>query len=228
MLKSSENKKLDESASNLRRKVNTHFEKEREKEKKIKDKEKELLDEGKLLEYYFLTRFNSMCAKKGIMTGKQADKILEISAPTFSAYKSGDKFPTLHGIERLADKLNVSSGYLLGYTDNPSPILNKANMIRGLTEEARYYLYILSHNIKNDVPDIETDIPYLHLPYCEDNTEFLEIFSLFIADFSNFCFFLTYMRRYVKVKQEINNLDTDENNSNILQREQLDYDLLRN
>lgn len=228
MLKSNGSKNSDEFLDNLKRKVNTQLDKEEGKENTIQQRKQKLLDNNNMLEWYFLDRFNSLCTKRGIMTGKRANEILGISAPTFSAYKNGDKFPTLHTIEMLAEKLNTSSGYLLGYTDNPSPILNKINMIQGLTEEARYNIYKFAHNIKDDGGDFKTDLPYLDLPYYEDNTELLEMLSLFISDFSNFCYFLTYIKKYVTLKQEIDELRTDEKSPNIRKIKKLDDELLRN
>ena len=66
----------------------------------------------------------------------------------------------------------------------------------------------------------------LFIPYSEENIKFLEILSLFISDFSSFCEFLTYIRRYVVVKQEINEFKT--NDFNKLERIALEDTLIRN
>lgn len=213
--------KLDNLSEDVKRIINTQKEKELEKEEQIKAN-----TNGIRFKYLFAIRFKSLCDKNGIFTGKQANDRLEIDKSTFSKYKSGAKFPsTFDELIRLSDKLNVSPDYLMGVTDSTFPIPPNMNMEMGLSETARTYLYTLYHYIQDDIQDIDIDLPHSNI-----TIEMLEIFSLFIENFSDFCDFLTYIKRYVEVKQEIIKLEENkENTLNYLEtKEHLTDNLIRN
>lgn len=228
MLNSNESKNIEKTKKNeedFNRRVNTEREKQKEKENKRKEREKKLLSVGDRYKYYFPMRFEKICNKKCIK-GVNAQSELGISESTFSKYINGKAVPSFEVLSVISEKLNVSPYYLMGVTDNMADIPLKNNMEIGLSEQARYYLYILAHNLHADVPDNDVQNVIWDLSYSEENIKFLEIFSLFISDFSNFCEFLTYIRRYVVVKQEINEFKT--NDFNKLERIALEDTLIRN
>lgn len=224
--KSKKSEKLDEQEKMLNRKINTEMEKYYEDEEKEQEREEFLLENYKEdnFKYYFPKRFRSLCNEQGIKGVNAPDKF-NISEATFSGYINGKRFPNRNEVKRLAKILGVSTNYLLGVTDNKFYLSPKMNMHLGLSEEARYYLYMFAHNLKSDVQDINAD-----LPYDDENILFLETFNLFISDFSNFCDFLTYITKYVEVKQEINKLE--KNKKIVLDylgtKENLDDQLIRN
>jgi len=50
---------------------------------------------------------------------------LKLSSGQFSIWKKGTSKPSTEAIEKLANVLNVSTDYLLGRTDDPSPYPNQ-------------------------------------------------------------------------------------------------------
>ncbi|MCI9275862.1 MAG: hypothetical protein HFJ24_08125 [Clostridia bacterium] len=212
---------LDTLSENVKRIINTEKEKELEREEQIKENTK-----GIRFKYLFAIRFGILCNDKFIITGNQARDKLDIDPSTFSKYKSGAKFPSsINELIRLATKLDVSSDYLIGVTDSKSPLPQNMNMELGLSEKARTNLYTIYHYIQDDVQDIDIDLPHSNI-----TIGMLENFSLFIENFSDFCDYLTYMKRYVEIKQEI--IKLEENKENTLgyedTKEHLNDILIRN
>lgn len=213
----------------LKRSIDKFMKKE---EKEAKKKAKVLQRCKSKLQFLFTQNFTKETKKQGI-SGKLADDILHISASDLSEYKNGKLDIKLEKLEDIANRLNVSPFYLLGVTDNPKPMpIVLSNMIYGLTLEARYSLLMLYYGTNEDYNKIETEIVDNETGEIDINVlpsgeylENFEILSWFIADFSNFCDFFTYIKRYVEVKQEINKLKTDEDNSNLLQKNKLDEDI---
>lgn len=210
--------------------VSDRFMKKEEKEEKKKAK---ILQNCKSkLQFLFAQNFKKETKRQGI-SGKLADDILHISASDLSEYKNGKLDIKLEKLEDIASSLNVSPFYLLGVTDNPKPMpIILSSMIYGLTLEARYSLLMLYHGINEDYNEIEMEIVDNEtgeinvnvLPSGEYSENF-EILSEFIADFSNFCDFFTYIKRYVEIRQEINELTTDEKCSSTIQINKLYEDM---
>lgn len=211
MLKLDESKNLNnedyfnsiEFKENSIRRLNT------EKEDKNNYKKRLIKNTGYVkVKMLFAIRFEYLCNKKGIITGKKAKEVLGISYPTFSKYKSGESFPSIDELIRLTDLLNVSLEYLIGATDSTNALPPKMNMKLGLSEKAKINLYKIYHYVQDDVQDVT-----IHLPHSNLTVELLENFSSFIENFSDFCDFLTYTKRYVEVKQEINKLEENKENT---------------
>lgn len=201
-------------------------------EKEEKKKAKILKECKSNLQYQFALNFTKETKRQGII-GKTAKSILDISDSDLSEYKNGKKDIKLEKLENISKRLNVSPFYLLGVTDNPKPMpIILSSMILGITLEARYSLLMLYYGkqenyneIEAEIVDNETgEIDINVLPSGEYSENFL-ILSSIIADFQNFCIFITYIKRYVEVKQEINRLITNENDSNTLQVKKLEGDL---
>lgn len=220
---SKELKKIYKSNDRYMNKVGKEEKKRAERLKNCKSK----------LQFQFAQNFAKETKRQGIK-GKMAKDILDISAPDLSEYKNGKLDVKLEKLEDIANRLNVSPFYLLGITDNPKkmPIV-LSSMIYGLTLEARYSLIKLYYGKQEDYNEIEAEIvddetgeiDINVLPNGSRYNENFEILSSIIADFPNFCSFFTYIRRYVEVKQEIEKLNTNDNNSNTSQIKKLKDDL---
>lgn len=185
------------------------------------------------LQFQFAQNFAKETKRQGI-TGKMAQYILGISASDLSEYKNGKLDVKLEKLEDIANRLKVSPFYLLGITDNPKqmPIV-LSSMIYGLTLKARYSLIQLYYGEQEDYNEIEAEIVDDETGEIDINVfpsgsrydENFEILSSIMADFPNFCIFFTYIKKYVEVKQEIEELSTNDNNLNTLEIKKLKDDL---
>lgn len=54
---------------------------------------------------------------------------IEVSQETISAYENGKAEPRLDNLVKIANFLNTSTDYLLGRTDDDSPLIDLANNI---------------------------------------------------------------------------------------------------
>lgn len=66
----------------------------------------------------FHKRLNETRKKAGITAQQMAD-CLEIELRSYRNYESGDREPSLRMLVKIADRLGVSTDYLLGRTDEP-------------------------------------------------------------------------------------------------------------
>lgn len=68
-----------------------------------------------------MLRIKELCEQKRLQQ-KQVAQDLGIAASTMSQYATGSREPDFGTLNRIADYFGVSTDYLLGRTDNPSPI----------------------------------------------------------------------------------------------------------
>lgn len=61
------------------------------------------------------------CREKLGITKQEAAKRMKISQPAYLRYESGERNPSVHVIQVMADVLDTSVAYLTGQTDNPNP-----------------------------------------------------------------------------------------------------------
>lgn len=61
------------------------------------------------------------CRKKLGITKQEAAKRMQMSQPAYLRYESGERKPSIHVIQFMANILGTSVNYLIGKTDNPSP-----------------------------------------------------------------------------------------------------------
>lgn len=59
--------------------------------------------------------------KQKKITQDEIAKFLGITRPAYTAYEKGRRHPDYDTLRRIADFFNVSTDYLLGRTDDPSP-----------------------------------------------------------------------------------------------------------
>ena len=61
------------------------------------------------------------CREKLGITKQEAAKRMQMSQPAYLRYESGERTPSIHVIQVMADVLVTSVAYLTGRTDNPNP-----------------------------------------------------------------------------------------------------------
>lgn len=61
------------------------------------------------------------CREKLGITKQEAAKRMQMSQPAYLRYESGERNPSIHVIQVMADVLVTSTAYLTGKTDNPNP-----------------------------------------------------------------------------------------------------------
>lgn len=61
------------------------------------------------------------CRKKLGITKQEAAKRMLMSQPAYLRYESGERKPSIHVIQFMANILGTSLNYLIGKTDNPNP-----------------------------------------------------------------------------------------------------------
>ena len=61
------------------------------------------------------------CRKKIGITKQEAARRMQMSQPAYLRYESGERTPSIHVIQVMADVLSTSTAYLTGQTDNPNP-----------------------------------------------------------------------------------------------------------
>ena len=61
------------------------------------------------------------CRKKLGITKQEAARRMQMSQPAYLRYESGERTPSIHVIQVMADVLDTSVAYLTGQTDNPNP-----------------------------------------------------------------------------------------------------------
>ncbi len=62
----------------------------------------------------------------------EAAELLEISQPTLSAWETGNKAPSVEGVEKMADLYGVTTDFLLGRTDSEHSFDNMVSLNKKL------------------------------------------------------------------------------------------------
>lgn len=155
--------------------------------------------------YNFAKRLNLLLVQANY-TNAQFASLTGLSEPTISMYVNG-RIPKAKELQIIANKLCVSTDYLLGNTDCITFSAQEINKIIGLSENAMKILAMLYHN-KEEIQDLMDPMQVSNV-----NKNKLDIFSSFIADLPNFSMFLTQIENYVRTKQEINNISNNKEES---------------
>lgn len=61
------------------------------------------------------------CREKLGITKQEAARRMQMSQPAYLRYESGERTPSIHVIQMMADVLATSVAYLTRQTDNPNP-----------------------------------------------------------------------------------------------------------
>ena len=95
------------------------------------------------------------------ITKQEAARRMQMSQPTYLRYESGERTPSIHVIQVMADVLNTSVSYLIGQTDNPNP---DSYLIK-LDTEPELFLFIEKYKSS------DTDMRNRLLSYLQKHTE---------------------------------------------------------
>ncbi len=77
------------------------------------------------------------CREKLGITKQEAARRMQMSQPAYLRYESGERIPSIHVIQVMAEVLGTSAAYLTGKTDNPKP---DSYLIRLDTEPDLFHL----------------------------------------------------------------------------------------
>ena len=77
------------------------------------------------------------CREKLGFTKQEAAKRMQLSQPAYLRYESGERTPSIHVIQMMANVLATSTGYLTGKSDNPTPDIY---LIKSDTEPELFFL----------------------------------------------------------------------------------------
>ncbi len=61
------------------------------------------------------------CREKLGLTKQETAKRMQISQPAYLRYESGERTPSIHVIQIMAEVLGTSVAYLINESDNPNP-----------------------------------------------------------------------------------------------------------
>lgn len=101
------------------------------------------------------------CREKLGITKQEAAKRMQMSQPAYLRYESGERTPSIHVIQVMADILDTSVAYLIGQTDNPNP---DSYLIK-LDTEPELFLFIEKYKSS------DTDMRNRLLSYLQKHTE---------------------------------------------------------
>lgn len=73
-----------------------------------------------VFQWYIQDKYVISREKLGI-TKQEAAKRMQLSQPAYLRYESGERTPSIHVIQVMANILATSTAYLTGKTDNPNP-----------------------------------------------------------------------------------------------------------
>lgn len=152
--------------------------------------------------YNFAIRLNDLLKKKEIDQEKFA-KDIEIGVGTLSNYRKGIREPSLTVLEKMADKLDVSTDYLSGKSECPNYDFDDINKKIGLSQQALEELYKFQHDITKFHEDEKVDIEK-DMPISEEHRILLQILSSIIENSGHLYFLLDKIEQYIERKKELN------------------------
>lgn len=111
----------------------------------------------------FPTRLRSLMRERGTTQKKLADAV-GVRPQTISLYATGQSYPDVNGIRKIAEYFEVSADWLLGLAETPTtnPYQRAAVDSLGLSYEAIRYLLVLNE-IENDEPQQPATVARLTL-----------------------------------------------------------------
>ena len=77
------------------------------------------------------------CREKLGITKQEAAKRMQLSQPAYLRYESGERSPSIHVIQIMANVLTTSTAYLTRKTNNPNP---DSYLIKSETEPELFFL----------------------------------------------------------------------------------------
>ena len=107
------------------------------------------------------------CREKLGITKQEAAKRMQMSQPAYLRYESGERNPSIHVIQVMADVLATSVAYLTGQTDNPNP---DSYLIKLDTEPELFHLV---EKFKNSDIDMRNRLLSYLQKYTEKNEQLI-------------------------------------------------------
>lgn len=154
--------------------------------------------------YNFAIRLNDLLKKKGIDQEKFA-KDIEIGVGTLSNYRKGIREPSLTILEKMADKLDVSTDYLSGKSECPNYDFDDINKKIGLSQQALEELYKFQHDITKFHEDQKVDIKR-EMPISDMHKDLLKRLSQMVENSGQLYFLFDSIERYIVRTKELNKI----------------------
>lgn len=154
--------------------------------------------------YDFAIRLNDLLKKKGIDQEKFA-KDIDIGVGTLSNYRKGIREPNLTVLEKMADKLDVSTDYLSGKSECPNYDFDDINKKIGLSQQALEELYKFQHDITKFHEDEKVDIKR-NMSISDMHKDLLKRLSQMIENSGQLYFLFDKIEQYIERKKELNKI----------------------
>ncbi len=131
-----------------------------------------------------------------------------VNRATISFYEKGKRKPDIEMFIKIADTLNVSCDYLLGYSDSPVRKHHETKEITGLSDKAIAELERLGIAVNTDIKEIDClnqicKQDHYTLNYLLENNLKYHFFN----DLGNFLFFKERNKELIELNQPITNDD---------------------
>ena len=182
------------------------YDEEDDEEIIAKLKEKYQYIDEKQARYYFSRRLTQELRARDISKTSFAHD-LNIGKSTLTAYTTGTSLPGLETLEKIAEKLQVSTNFLLGKTPAKTITGEQIHFMLGLDEYAMENLYCLHHDC-TECEGLEVVRPISNAYQNQ-----LRILNSIIADKRNLLSLLRKIEQYIKIKEKI--IAIEKNNENI-------------
>lgn len=86
----------------------------------------------------FKTRIKELRNKHNLTMSELGDK-LGVGKSAIAGYESGQRNPKIETLHKLSSIFNVSADYLLGLTDNPTPVEESTNLAKLIENNSFHY-----------------------------------------------------------------------------------------
>lgn len=156
----------------------------------------------------FAERLKEMRTKAGFSNQEDLAKKALISRGAISYYESGGRLPDISYFINIADTLNVSYDYLLGYSRSPIREYHDTKEITGLSDKAIEELKRLGIAVNTNTKEIDcfnqiSKQEHYTLNYLLENNSKYHFFN----DLGNFLFFKERNKELIELNQPITNDD---------------------
>lgn len=154
--------------------------------------------------YNFAMRLNDLLKEKKIDQEKFA-KDIDISTGSLSNYRKGTREPGLTVLEKMANKLEVSTDYLVGKSECTNYDFDDMNKKIGLSQQAFEELYKFQHDITKFQENEKVDIKR-NMPISEEHRRLLQILSSMIENSGHLYFLFEGIDKYIERTKELNKI----------------------
>lgn len=99
----------------------------------------------------FSKRLKEARINAGLSSQKALAKLVEVDRVTINYYEKGDRKPDIEVFSKIADSLNVSYDYLLGYSESTKREYHNTREMTGLSDKAIEVLNNLVNETNNEI-----------------------------------------------------------------------------